>query len=50
METTVQVFHLILLGFGLLMGYWAGVIKERDRQARRRRANIRARYGSLSDR
>lgn len=50
METTVQVLHLLLIGFGLAIGYWTGVIKEKDRQERKQRANLRTRYGHPSNR
>lgn len=49
METTVQIIHLLILAFGLAVGYWSGVIKERDRQERRRRADLRARYGRATN-
>lgn len=50
METTVQVLHLLLIGFGLAIGYWAGVIAEANRNERRRRANLRTRYNHPSNR
>jgi hypothetical protein len=43
MEATVQVAHVLIFGFGFLIGLWSGVIKERDRQQRLRRRILAAR-------
>jgi hypothetical protein len=42
-ETTVQVIDIMIFGFGFIIGLWSGVIKERDRQNRRRRQVLAAR-------
>lgn len=43
MEATVQVIHIMIFGCGLAVGWWSGVIRERDRQQRIRRQILAAR-------
>jgi hypothetical protein len=43
MEATLQVVHIMIFGFGFLIGLWSGVIRERDRQQRLRRQILAAR-------
>lgn len=43
-ETTVQVIHLLLLAFGLTIGWWMGRVSERERQRTRRRIETAARH------
>lgn len=43
MESTVSVIDLALIGFGLSVGWWMGVVRERDRQQQIRRRILAAR-------
>lgn len=43
MEATVPVVHIVIFSFGLVVGWWFGVIRERDRQQRIRRQILAAR-------
>jgi hypothetical protein len=50
--TQLEVDQLFVLTFllGSLFGFWAGRVVQRDKDERRRRANIRARYNHPSNR
>jgi hypothetical protein len=50
MEADIPVIFIVVFSIGTLFGYWCGVIIEANRNERRRRANLRARYGHPSNR
>lgn len=50
MTATIPVIFIVIFGLGISVGYWAGVIAEANRNERRRRANLRTRYGHPSNR